>query len=267
MEVIDLLIKPDNNEPGAAEVLLQGKVDGRPRQFLLDTGAAHSSLRLDSQTSKFKALGSAESSGVFAANNYDIVEVESLELGPIVYRDLRLHRQQAGTPHGRNLIGMDLLRDHRCLFLFDEHRLILDPPNSMVSSLDFEPLELDDRAHPFIHVHFGATSSHATWDSGAGVTVVDTAFIEEKSSHFVEDSPSHGTDSTGTTRPTPMYLMTQATVGELQLSPHRVAAVDLSRINTQTDQPLDMIFGYTSLRQANWYFDFPGRRWAISKRL
>jgi hypothetical protein len=30
---------------------------------------------------------------------------------------------------------------------------------------------------------------------------------------------------------------------------------------------MDLILGYNTLRQANWLFDFPRRRWAISKRL
>jgi len=43
--------------------------------------------------------------------------------------------------------------------------------------------------------------------------------------------------------------------------------VDLSRANATLDLPMDLILGYTTLRQANWLFDFPAKRWAITRRL
>ena len=52
-----------------------------------------------------------------------------------------------------------------------------------------------------------------------------------------------------------------------QFARHRVAVVDLSQANATLDQPMDLILGYTTLRQANWRFDFPAKRWAITRRL
>jgi hypothetical protein len=39
--------------------------------------------------------------------------------------------------------------------------------------------------------------------------------------------------------------------------------VDLSHINGPLDQPIDLILGYPTLRQADWLFDFPARRWTL----
>lgn len=47
MQDIPLIIAPDPDEPEAAEVLIDGTVDGRPRRFLLDTGAARSQFLTD----------------------------------------------------------------------------------------------------------------------------------------------------------------------------------------------------------------------------
>jgi len=49
--------------------------------------------------------------------------------------------------------------------------------------------------------------------------------------------------------------------------PHRVAGVDLSHVNSTIEVRMDMILGYGTLRKANWLFDFPRKRWAITKRL
>lgn len=66
---------------------------------------------------------------------------------------------------------------------------------------------------------------------------------------------------------TPLFIMTSPIIGNYAFSPHKVAGVDLSHVNSHTDIPMDLILGYTTLRQANWLFDFPRKRWAISKRV
>lgn len=60
-----------------------------------------------------------------------------------------------------------------------------------------------------------------------------------------------------------MFLMTGAQLGGIDFPPHPVAGVDLSRVNASIQLPMDMILGYTTLRLADWYFDFPGRKWAL----
>jgi hypothetical protein len=36
-------------------------------------------------------------------------------------------------------------------------------------------------------------------------------------------------------------------------------------VNDSIEVPMDLILGYTTLSQANWLFDFPDKRWTISK--
>jgi hypothetical protein len=43
--------------------------------------------------------------------------------------------------------------------------------------------------------------------------------------------------------------------------------VDLSHVDAHAELPMDLILGYTTLRQAHWVFDFPRKRWAISQRV
>ncbi len=52
--------------------------------------------------------------------------VDQLELGTLVKRDVTLMRSAPG-PGPQTLIGMDVLRDFACHFLFDERRLSLAP--------------------------------------------------------------------------------------------------------------------------------------------
>ncbi|MBZ0289725.1 MAG: hypothetical protein K8I30_19030, partial [Anaerolineae bacterium] len=100
-----------------------------------------------------------------------------------------------------------------------------------------------------------------------GITVVDMAFVQKHPDYFQESGQSSGTDSAGTTVQTPMFIMAETTIGTQRFTPHKVAGVDLSPVNATLDRPMNLILGYSTLRQANWIFDFPGKRWAISKRL
>jgi hypothetical protein len=38
-------------------------------------------------------------------------------------------------------------------------------------------------------------------------------------------------------------------------------------MNASIEIPMDLILGYSTLRKANWVFDFPRKQWAISKSL
>jgi hypothetical protein len=84
---------------------------------------------------------------------------------------------------------------------------------------------------------------------------------------FQEVERSHGTDATGTQMETPTFIMAASIIGGAPIPSHTVAGVDLSHVNASIDVPMDLILGYSTLRHANWLFDFPRKRWGISKRL
>jgi hypothetical protein len=161
-----------------------------------------------------------------------------------------------------NLIGMDLLKDFCLHFLFDQNRVEVESAD--VPLLD---LFLGAKFHPYVDVQFGSVFAKVVWDTGASITIVNADFIQKNPTLFTAAGQSSGTDSTGTAMDSAMYVMGEAIIGGVAFAPHKVAAVDLSFVNTTTDVPMDLILGYSTLRQANWLFDFPRRKWAITKRL
>lgn len=263
----DLVIQPDDEDAEAAAVLVDGTVGGRPYRFLLDTGAAVSSVGFDDYTSTFERVGMNSSSGVFDRRGEDMITVPHIQLGPIAKSNFTLVRAANAGPDARNLIGMDLLKDYCCHFRFDEQRVIVDPTDVDEHSERYHELMLGNRFHTYVGVRLGAMDARAVWDSGAGITVVDVGLIERHPAYFQEVGQSQGTDSTGAQMPTAMFVMSGAVIGGRAFSPHRVAAVDLSHVNAATELPMDLILGYSTLSQANWLLDFPRRRWAISKML
>ena len=61
--------------------------------------------------------------------------------------------------------------------------------------------------------------------------------------------------------------MREFVLGGKKFPATRVVGADLSVPNSTIKTPMDFILGYNILRKANWFFDFPNRKWAITKML
>ncbi len=262
MTDVKLVIEPDTDEPEAASVYVDGTINGREYRFLLDTGAGHSGVIKDDYTATLTAVGSHTSSAVFGSGSEDLVTVEHLELGPIIRHDFTLTRSAPG-PGTQTLIGMDVLRDAACHFLFDEQRLVF--PAVVDPAQTLEPLFMDAKYHPYLRVEYDSVSASAVWDTGASLTIVDRAFLDRSATYFTPAGQSIGTDARGTQVETAMFIMSAATIGGYVFPPHRVAAVDLAPVNATLERPMDLILGYSTYRWANWLLDFPRQQWAITR--
>ena len=267
MRGFNLIIQPDAEEIGAAEVYVEGAVGGNPYRFLLDTGAAKTRIQFDEYTSTFPSTEQDSSAGVFARSSEDMITVPNIEVGPLVKHEFTLVRgaQQHAGP--KNLIGMDFLKDFRCHFYFDDNRVSIDEP--VEEGIGWQDLFLDKRFHPYIPVQFGGVTASTVWDTGASVTVADSNFIEKHPALFreAEAGQSTGIDSTGAEVATPVFMMSEYVIDGHLFPPQRVAAVDLTQANATLEVPMDLILGYTAYSKANWVFDFPRRKWTISKWL
>lgn len=266
MVELELIIEPDEDEPEAASVFVAGNLNGKPYRFLLDTGAARSTIVMNEATAALQRVGAHETSGVFKASNDDLVRVERLEIGAIVRENITISRSPAG-PGTRDLIGMDILRAFCCHFQFDQDRVLMDADCPDADRYTFAPLFMDSGSHPYIDVLFenGKVQGSAVWDTGASLTVVDLNFVQQHPDIFTPAGHSIGTDATGSQVETPMFMMSAASIGGHVFPPHKAATVDLAQVNARIEKPMDFILGYMTLRKANWLFDFPGKRWAITK--
>lgn len=267
MSGFDLIITPDVDDAEAAEILVDGTIDGHPYRFLLDTGAARSSVISDAYTAGFASTEQQTSPGVFAKSIDELIVVPQLALGPVSKSDFVLARLSTTRPDARNLIGMDFLKDACYHFLFSESRVEVDALDASDDAYTYMDLFMGTRFHPYVTVELGGVQVAAVWDTGAGMTVVDSSFIDAHADAFEPAGDSQGTDSTGATMDTPMFIMAPARIGTHVFAAHKVASVDLSHVNSTTETPMTMILGYSTLSQAHWIFDFPRKRWAISRFL
>lgn len=261
MQDIPLVIVPDPDEPAAAEVLVDGTLDGRPRRFLLDTGAARSQILADPYTADMATVSHEASFGAVAETTNELIRISELSVGPLLARDLDVVRVAADQPGARDLLGMDVLASACCRFDLVRQRLRVEASPHPDATL---PLTMDERKHCYVELGWTDARAQACFDTGAGLTVVDQAFIDKHPLLFEPAGSSTGIDATGASIETPMFLMAGPVIGGAQFAAHAVAAIDLAPVNATLDLPMDLILGYPAIRQASWIFDFPARRWSLS---
>lgn len=258
---VPLIVEPDAEVPEFASVLADGTVAGRPYRFVVDTGAACTSMVADEYTCGLPVVGQCGSSGAFAAQSSPVVTVTGLAVGGLRAATLDVARSQHSAPQAGNLLGMDVLGRYACHFRLEDGVLELERPGGPLAEHE---LRLGSRGHPFVEVCWPGVAAQACWDTGSGPTVVDRSFWLAHRYLFEDAGMSEGTDSSGTTAQAPLLLMAESMIGGRRFRRHKVAVVDLSHINAAAEIPMDLILGYPALRQATWLFDFPARRWAFT---
>jgi gag-polyprotein putative aspartyl protease len=258
MHAIQLHVEPDPDEPEFASVFLDVRVAGRPYRLLLDTGAARSQLPADEFTASLREVGTDSSAGAFGADvAADVVVIPDLVLAGLVVHDLEVTRSRGGP----GLLGMDVLSRYRCWFRLAAGALELNDGVGVGGEHD---LILGRRGHPYVQLTWPGASGVACWDTGASVTVVDDGFWRSRPGLFEQAGTSSGTDSGGGHASTPLLRMAGPRIGQRQFAEQPAVAVDLAAVNRTVDLPMDLILGYPAISQADWFFDFPSRRWSVT---
>jgi hypothetical protein len=258
-----MLIHRDPDDPNCADIMVDAAIAGRPYQLRLDTGAGRTQLVADEYLATLTTLGRDTSAGAFGQpQDRDIITVSDLTIGDLAVAPLNVVRVDA--PGQQHLLGMDVLREHCCQFRFTDDVLVLGGSPATRADLD---LQLDDRGHIYVSLSWSAVAASGCWDSGAGITVVDRAFQLRHPELFTGAGRSAGTDSTGAQFSAPTFMLAGPEIAGIEFPPSKVAVIDMSPMNRELEFPLDVIIGYPLLRQANWLFDFPARRWAAPEPL
>lgn len=262
MRQVPLRIEPDPDDPDCATVMVDGTIAGRPYRFILDTGAARTQVAADDYTTALSTVAEHSSAGAFGDRVTDpVVMVTDVAVGPLQAATLLVTRAERGRPPVSNLIGMDLLQRYRCHFRLDAGVLDVDAPPGWRAEHE---LLMDSRGHVYVDVHWPGVTGHACWDTGAGATIVNREFWRGHPELFQEIGMTTGTDATGVQAETPVLMMAEAIIGQRTFGSHKAVVVDLAPVNSSVEYPIDLILGYPTLRQADWLFDFPAKRWVLT---
>ena len=265
MTALLITLEHDPDDPDCAVPFADGTVAGRPYRFLLDTGAARTTMAADEYTAALPTVGQQGSHGAFGALSETIVTVTDVTVGPLHAPSLAVARTDLAGSGVPCLVGMDLIGRYCCHFRFGAGIVDVGPPEG--GRVPAAALHTDARGHAYVDVRWPGTpglSGYANWDSGAGITIVHEGFWLAHRELFTEAGTTVGTDASGTQLETPLVLMSGPVIGGRLFAPCKAAVVDLSAANATVERPMDLVLGYPLWSQADWLFDFPARTWALT---
>jgi hypothetical protein len=260
-----LTIEQDKEDPDASNVFVDGLVGTHPYRFILDTGGALTSLKDDKYLSSFKTIGKKDSSGAFEKYQEDLIEVPSISVGSLTKHNLTITRTASNLASRHNLLGMNFLKDYALHFRYDLKRVdvIGESEPTKAGLLD---LFIGERGHPYVDIIWNDTiRAKGVWDSGAGITVFDLAFMKKHPELFRKAGSTKGTDSSGSQMDTPLYELKGFELGKNKFPAIKVVVIDLSKPNSTIKTPMDFVLGNNVITKANWFFDFPRKKWAITE--
>lgn len=260
--LVKLDIRHDDDSKTSAIVYIDAKVNGQDHKFVLDTGCGTTSLMLSKFSERLFKVGENESSGTIGTEVFDLVEVDQIELGPLVKRNCHVSRSNT-LKIDKNLLGMDVLKSSSILLSYKRSELSF---NERPSGLNLQSISPDPwGSQPYINIKFQDQDLKALWDTGAGITIVDINFIKKNPELFELVGESMGTDSTGNDIVTPNYKIKSLEISGHFFDSHEIAAIDMSHVNSKSGNPTYITLGFSTIRQADWFFDFRENGWTVTK--
>jgi len=246
-----------SKEPGAylAEVTLY--VDGHKKRFLLDTGAATSSIETDKITANYPSLGRTESRGVSGkAIICDYVQPEKITLGRQEFTNARLKRCD------RNILGIDLLGQF--IFQIDFARENLNFVPELPSYTEVFNTKRLSPGHFTIPMELGEKKIvDVLFDTGADTTVIDSKFIEKHPELFKLVRSEDGFDAHGNKIPSKIYQANSLKVGALEMSSVEMASFDFGEFMRDKMEGAPVILGNNVITKGMWSFDLKAGKWTV----
>lgn len=243
---------------GSGKILIPYELEGKKRQFVLDTGASFSHLNFDAETNSLPVTGSMSKAGAAGVKKTgDKVKVSKLQIGSLTLRNVEMGRFKDAK---RDNLGNDLLiQTDRVIQLNISQKEILfpkkDPGYSHQTSFVMLP-----QGQIQVPVHFEKQDLHVIFDTGAELNSVDSAFVSANPTlfQFVQEI-SNGKDITGNKVVMKLYKAGSLEIAGVEIKLGNVIAFDFGQLRDYFGEHTPLILGVNSIRQKDWALDFKNK--------
>lgn len=246
----------------SGQIFVNGSVDNVVQDFFLDTGSPHTFVHaIDHIKNKTITKSKSYFSASGQAKKFDYIDVQNLSIGPITSYDASvalIHDLESEPPK----LGLNIFKPHKVEFDFINHQL-----SEIASSLDLKKsFELGPKGHIQFVANFGNQKLVCIFDTGAGLSVIDSKFVEKFPEFFkLSDSEATVGDANDINTATAIYNVSTFSIGDVDFSNSSVVALDMDDFKSILGVEHMMILGFNHIVGKKWAFDFESCRYELSK--
>lgn len=249
-------IKVESEKPGVFLARIEVVVDGESRNFLLDSGAAISSIESDEFTKKYPTFGSRKSKGVSGiSKECDVIQPQVLSFG--LQKILKPYLQRCD----RNILGIDIFGNRVFQVSLKSKRLnyLSELPEGIAS----EKVRKLSPGHITIPIRIEKVIVDVLFDTGADTTIADQQFVEKYPELFEMVRNEDGFDVHGNKIPSRVYEVKNLSVGTLNLINVEMAAFDYGDFLREKMEGASIILGNNVISKGRWSFDLNSENWTV----
>ena len=247
-------MEPDEEFDECALFCVDGTVSGTRHRFVLDSGSPSTQIADPGAVISGSVVGEDTGEGLFGRAPVERVELSDLTVPGLTAGGRTVARLRTGGAGARSLLGLDVIGQHALLLHGPAATLHTTVAGGLAAHL---PLERGPRGHCYLPVVLpGGRVVRALWDTGADITVVDRELVTSHPELFTAVRSASGTDAMGATMVTDVCRLEGYWIADVPFASHLVAVADLP-------EPMEMVLGYPTMRQAIWSMDLPSGRWAV----
>lgn len=257
----EIILEVLKEEEDSGRIFALGNVDGQSERFYIDTGANTTKIKSNNVFEKYHAIENRTLMGL-SGNPMTVskIKVQNISMGPFsaFSHEIFLY---PNMPYFESTAGVDLLQNKIFGFEFTKSRVIeLDKINAN------EKFILAPQGYILIHTKISNNEVNGIWDTGAGLTTIDTEFVKKNSNLFTFVKDIEGGDTTGSIINMKLYLVKKIQIGSITLENVQFLAHDFSPIKTKLNDPtINMAIGFNMIIHHDWYFDMINKSWLVSK--
>ena len=255
----ELQIEILKEEENSGRIFATGKVDGNSVRFYIDTGSSSTKVKTNEVFDRYTSLESKSIIGI-SGKPIDLskINIQNITMGPFSILNHQILRYP-NSPEFESTVGIDLIQNKIVGFEFTKSKI------TELDSVDTDShFTVGPNGYILIDANISGAKMSGIWDTGAGLTTIDSGFVKKNATLFEFVKELDANDPTGNGFKMKLYTIKKIRIGSLNFDNVQVLAYDFSAIRAKfNDQSINMAIGFNLMIHNDWYFNMKNHTWFV----